>query len=198
MCLLLILGISFLNIWWGKWKLCFLTHKFSSKILSSIVSLAQTYPTHPLRFFTIAYCHRHIKESGNWVWKNSSKFGAHKYMMYFPIKGKKYKFWFWIRVSFLKPKSCSWHQNDYLLPPIYLLLLHMRSNLLTYLHHTLHSYWLGYTALQTHPCNENRVPCNENRFFPVRISSQGKPCFHYRGGFTVYLNMHLWMFHIIK
>ena len=85
----LILGISFLNIWWGKWKLCFLTHKFSSKILSSIVSLAQTYPTHPLRFFTIAYCHRHIKESGNWVWKNSSKFGAHKYMMYFPIKQKK-------------------------------------------------------------------------------------------------------------
>ena len=116
----LILGISFLNIWWGKWKLCFLTHKFSSKILSSIVSLAQTYPTHPLRFFTIAYCHRHIKESGNWVWKNSSKFGAHKYMMYFPIKQKKKKLWYWIRVSFLKPKSCSWHQNDYLLPSIHI------------------------------------------------------------------------------
>ena len=36
---------------------------------------------------------------------------------------------------------------------------------------------------QGNPCNENRVPamrtgfpCNENRFFPVRKSSQGKPC----------------------
>ena len=28
-------------------------------------------------------------------------------------------------------------------------------------------------------------PCNENRFFPVRISSQGKPFFHYRDGFAV-------------
>ena len=71
-------------------------------------------------------------ESGNWVWKNSSKFGAHKYMMYFPIKGKEYKFWF------LKPKSCTWHQNDYLLPSIYFLLLHMRSNLLT--SYILHKY----------------------------------------------------------
>ena len=36
------------------------------------------------------------------------------------------------------------------------------------------------TTLQTHSCNENK-------FFPVRISSQGKPCFHYRDGFAVYL-----------
>ena len=41
-------------------------------------------------------------------------------------------------------------------------------------------------TLQTHPCNENRVPCNEkNRFFPVRKSSLGQPCFHYRDGFAV-------------
>ena len=37
------------------------------------------------------------------------------------------------------------------------------------------------------PCNEYRipamrtgVPCNENRVFPVRISTQGNPCSHYR------------------
>ena len=36
------------------------------------------------------------------------------------------------------------------------------------------------------PCNENRVPCNENRFFHVRKTSQGKPCFHYRDGFAVH------------
>ena len=34
-------------------------------------------------------------------------------------------------------------------------------------------------ALQTHLCNEPcshcRDPCNENTFFPVRITSQGKP-----------------------
>ena len=47
-------------------------------------------------------------------------------------------------------------------------------------------------SLQTHPCfhyrdtcNENRVPCNENRFFPVRKTSQRKPCFHYMYGFAV-------------
>ena len=37
------------------------------------------------------------------------------------------------------------------------------------------------TTLQTHPCSH----C---RFFPVRISSQGKSCFHYRDGFAVYTN----------
>ena len=43
------------------------------------------------------------------------------------------------------------------------------------------------TTLQPHPCfyysnpcNENRVPCNENRFFLVRKTSEGNPCFHYR------------------
>ena len=28
-------------------------------------------------------------------------------------------------------------------------------------------------------------PDDENRFFPVRKSTQGKPCFHYREGFAV-------------
>ena len=45
-------------------------------------------------------------------------------------------------------------------------------------------------TLQTHTWSfsdrENRVPCNENRFFPVRKTSQGKPCFHYRDGFVVH------------
>ena len=57
------------------------------------------------------------------------------------------------------------------------------------------------STMQTHPCNENRFfpvrissqgkpcfhyrePCS-HRFFPVRISSQGKSCFHYRDGFAV-------------
>ena len=31
------------------------------------------------------------------------------------------------------------------------------------------------------------IPANGNRFFPVRKSTQGKPCFHYRDGFAVYL-----------
>jgi hypothetical protein len=30
-------------------------------------------------------------------------------------------------------------------------------------------------------------PGDENRFFPVRKSTQEKPCFHYRGEFAVYL-----------
>ena len=30
-------------------------------------------------------------------------------------------------------------------------------------------------------------PGDENRFFPVRKTTQGKPCFHYRDGFAVYL-----------
>ena len=30
------------------------------------------------------------------------------------------------------------------------------------------------------------IPANGNRFFPVRKSTQGKPCFHYRDGFAVY------------
>ena len=29
------------------------------------------------------------------------------------------------------------------------------------------------------------IPANENKFFPVRKSTQGKPCFHYRDGFAV-------------
>ena len=40
-----------------------------------------------------------------------------------------------------------------------------------------------YKFSQGNPCNDYRipatrtgVPCNENRFFPVRISTQGKPC----------------------
>ena len=34
-----------------------------------------------------------------------------------------------------------------------------------------------------------RNPCNENRLFPVRKTSQGKPCFHYRDGFAVQENV---------
>ena len=30
-------------------------------------------------------------------------------------------------------------------------------------------------------------PCNENRIFPVGNTTQGKPCFHYRDGFAVYV-----------
>ena len=30
-------------------------------------------------------------------------------------------------------------------------------------------------------------PGDENRFFPVRNSTKGKPCFHYRDGFAVLL-----------
>ena len=30
------------------------------------------------------------------------------------------------------------------------------------------------------------IPANANRFFPVRKSTQGKPCFQYRDGFAVY------------
>ena len=32
------------------------------------------------------------------------------------------------------------------------------------------------------------IPANENRFFPVGKSTQGNPCFHYRGGFAVYVH----------
>ena len=32
----------------------------------------------------------------------------------------------------------------------------------------------------------NWEPCNENRLLPVRKTSQGKPCFHYRDGFAVH------------
>ena len=45
----------------------------------------------------------------------------------------------------------------------------------------LHSNLVAYSTehvLRTHPCNENRV-------FPVRKTSQGKPCFHYRDGFAM-------------
>jgi hypothetical protein len=34
-------------------------------------------------------------------------------------------------------------------------------------------------------------PCNENRIFPVGNTTQGKPCFHYRGGFAVYIKIHI-------
>ena len=43
------------------------------------------------------------------------------------------------------------------------------------------------------PHRENPVfitgfPGDANRFFPVRKSTQGKPCFQYRDGFAVYAN----------
>jgi hypothetical protein len=34
-------------------------------------------------------------------------------------------------------------------------------------------------------------PCNGNRFFPVGNTTQGKPCFHYRDGFAVYIHINL-------
>ena len=37
------------------------------------------------------------------------------------------------------------------------------------------------------PVFNTGFPGDENRFFPVRNTTQGKPCFHYRGGFAVYL-----------
>jgi hypothetical protein len=43
---------------------------------------------------------------------------------------------------------------------------------------------ISFDTLQTHPCSHCRDPCN--RFFPVRKTSQGKPCFHYRDGFAVH------------
>ena len=33
------------------------------------------------------------------------------------------------------------------------------------------------------------IPANGNRFFPVRKSTQGKPCFHYMDGFAVYVQV---------
>ena len=30
-------------------------------------------------------------------------------------------------------------------------------------------------------------PVDENRYFPVGNTTQGKPCFHYRDGFAVYV-----------
>ena len=58
-------------------------------------------------------------------------------------------------------------------------------------------------ALQSHTGPEQGFPCvvfphrekpvfntgfpgDENRFFPVRNTTQGKPCFHYRDGFEVF------------
>ena len=43
------------------------------------------------------------------------------------------------------------------------------------------------------PHRENPVfiagfPVDENRFFPVGNTTQGKPCFHYRLGFAVYIH----------
>ena len=40
------------------------------------------------------------------------------------------------------------------------------------------------------PCREKPVlitgfPGDRHRFFPVRKSTQGKPCFHYRDGFAL-------------
>ena len=37
-------------------------------------------------------------------------------------------------------------------------------------------------------------PVDENRFFPVGNTTQGKPCFHYRDGFAVYV-LALKLFH---
>ena len=34
-------------------------------------------------------------------------------------------------------------------------------------------------------------PGNSNRFFPVRKSTQGNPCFHYRYGFAVWVKCFL-------
>ena len=33
-------------------------------------------------------------------------------------------------------------------------------------------------------------PDDENRFFPVRKTTQGKPCFQYRDGLAVYSKIH--------
>ena len=42
-------------------------------------------------------------------------------------------------------------------------------------------------SIREKPAFINWEPCNENRFFPVRNTTQGKPCFHYRHGFAVCL-----------
>ena len=39
-------------------------------------------------------------------------------------------------------------------------------------------------------------PCSENRLFPVRKTSQGKPCFHYRDGFAVCTSSHVCMYYV--
>ena len=36
-------------------------------------------------------------------------------------------------------------------------------------------------------CNENWIHAMRTGFFPVRISSQGKSCFHYKNGFAVHV-----------
>ena len=38
---------------------------------------------------------------------------------------------------------------------------------------------------QCKPCSHCRDPCNESRVFPLRKTSQGKPCFHHRDWFAV-------------
>ena len=37
------------------------------------------------------------------------------------------------------------------------------------------------------PVFNTRFPCDENRIFPVRNTTQGKPCFHYRDGSAVHV-----------
>ena len=36
------------------------------------------------------------------------------------------------------------------------------------------------------PVFNTGFPGDENRFFPMRNTTQGKPCFHYRDGFAVF------------
>jgi hypothetical protein len=35
------------------------------------------------------------------------------------------------------------------------------------------------------PVSITEIPAHENRFFPFGITTQGKPCFHYRDGFAM-------------
>ena len=41
-------------------------------------------------------------------------------------------------------------------------------------------------SLKEKPVFITGFPGDENRFFPVRKSTQGKPCFHYRDGFAMW------------
>ena len=42
------------------------------------------------------------------------------------------------------------------------------------------------------------LPSDQNRFFPVRKTTQRKPCFHYRDGFVVYFLPHFSLQFIIE
>ena len=77
-----------------------------------------------------------------------------------------------------------------------------------YIHHTAFPYRASTGPEQGFPCvvfphREKPVfisqdPCNKKRFFPVRKTTQGKPCFHYRDGFAVYSFGHRILFTNIK